>query len=171
MRTESVQNLILPSPFSGFFIEVVFTEQAVLETKWRKWENTPPKLIRRQSGKIADKIIQEFYEYWDGLRRVFTIPYSFNKGTDFQHVVWRHIASIPYGSTISYSELSFMVKGTTSAARAIGQACARNPLPILIPCHRVVKNDGSVGHYSAPDGAYLKAKLIEFERKNKITPL
>jgi methylated-DNA-[protein]-cysteine S-methyltransferase len=168
MQTEPVQHIILPSPFSGFFIEVIFTDQAVLEIKWHKRENLPEELGGRKSGKIVDQIIHEFSEYWDGRRKVFTIPYRFNKGTHFQHNVWRQIASIPYGSTISYGKLSLMVMGTTSAARAVGQACARNPLPILIPCHRVVKGDGTPGYYSAPDGAYLKTKLIEFERKNKV---
>ncbi|MEJ5301596.1 MAG: methylated-DNA--[protein]-cysteine S-methyltransferase [Thermodesulforhabdaceae bacterium] len=146
----------------------MFTEQAVMQVKWLKEVGEQLETRKKdQLGRLANQIIREFSEYWEGRRKIFSIPYIFSIGTPFQHRVWQQIASIPYGSTISYGRLSLLIKGTSLASRAVGQACAKNPLPLIIPCHRVVKSDGSPGYYLAPDGALLKAKLIAFEKENK----
>ena len=84
------------------------------------------------------------------------------KGTPFQLKVWEELAKIPWGRTISYGELAARL-GRPKAARAVGRACAANPIPILIPCHRVIARDGALGGYSA--GLERKRRLLAHEKK------
>ena len=85
------------------------------------------------------------------------------KGTDFQKMVWNEIKKIPKGKTITYKELAIKV-GKPKAYRAVANACAKNPLLEIIPCHRVIKADGSLGGFSAKAGISLKRKLLIFEQ-------
>lgn len=85
-------------------------------------------------------------------------------GTTFQRGVWRAIAAIPQGRTLTYGEIAKRLK---SAPRAVGQACGRNPYPIVVPCHRVVAADGGLGGFASATGGYLldtKRWLLEHER-------
>jgi len=84
------------------------------------------------------------------------------KGTEFQRKVWGALRTIPYGTTCSYGEVAALV-GRPTAARAVARACATNPVPLLIPCHRVVRKDGDVGGYRF--GVRRKEALLERERK------
>ena len=81
-------------------------------------------------------------------------------GSRFQQAVWREMRRIPRGGTRSYADLA---RAVNSAPRAVGGACARNPIPILIPCHRVVAAGGRIGGYSAPGGLEVKRFLLELE--------
>ena len=83
------------------------------------------------------------------------------KGTEFQKKIWNEIAKIPYGSTISYSKLAQNIKNK-GALRAAGTACGNNPVPIVIPCHRVIAKDGSIGGFGG--GVQLKQKMLELEK-------
>jgi methylated-DNA-[protein]-cysteine S-methyltransferase len=91
--------------------------------------------------------------------RTFDLPLQ-PKGTPFQHQVWRELRSIPYGRTISYGELARRL-GRPSAQRAVGAANGRNPLPIVIPCHRVIGSDGTLTGYAG--GLGIKRRLLEIE--------
>lgn len=82
------------------------------------------------------------------------------KGTKFQQKVWREIAKIPYGKTKTYKDIAEAI-GHPRAYRAVGQACNRNPVPIIIPCHRVINSNGSLGGYSR--GKQLKNTLLKKE--------
>ena len=84
-------------------------------------------------------------------------------GTPFQIKVWKEIKNIPKGKTKTYKEIAINI-GHPNSARAVANACARNPHPILIPCHRVVRSDGKIGGYSGPGGASQKKKLLEKEK-------
>ena len=86
-------------------------------------------------------------------------PYSM-----FEKLVWREIEKIPYGETLSYKQIAINI-GKPKAFRAVANACAKNPLPIIRPCHRVICSDGSLGGYSAPGGTVLKRALLEAESK------
>lgn len=97
--------------------------------------------------------------YFAGKLNVFDLP-LFYTGTEFQNKVWSALREIPYGSTISYRELALKV-GSPSAFRAVGNANSKNPLPILIPCHRVIAHDGSLGGYSG--GLDYKRFLLSLE--------
>lgn len=95
-----------------------------------------------------------------GERTAFDLPLA-PRGTPFQRRVWEELARIPYGEAISYRELAARV-GRPTASRAVGRANATNPIPIVVPCHRVVGADGSLTGYAG--GVALKAALLELER-------
>ena len=102
---------------------------------------------------------RELDEYFAGKRRKFTVPLDLH-GTPFQLEVWRTLRRIPFGKAVSYGEEARML-GKPKAARAVGSANGRNPVPIIVPCHRVVASDGSLGGYSA--GLPMKRKLLALE--------
>lgn len=102
---------------------------------------------------------KQLNEYLAGDRRSFTIPLDL-KGTPFQTKVWTKLLAISYGSTTTYGALA-AVAGHTRAARAVGGAMRTNPLPIFVPCHRVLRADGSLGHYGG--GKELKRWLLQLE--------
>ena len=87
------------------------------------------------------------------------------KGTKFQIKVWKEIQKIPRGETRSYKDLALAI-GSPNAARAVANACGKNPFPIVMPCHRVIKSDGNLGGFSAKGGVILKKKLLKFEKIN-----
>ena len=85
-------------------------------------------------------------------------------GTEFQIKVWKEIKRIPEGETRSYKEVAIAI-GSPKASRAVSNACGKNPYPIMVPCHRVVKSDGSLGGYSGLGGVKKKKQLLEKEKK------
>ncbi len=84
-------------------------------------------------------------------------------GTKFQVKVWKELLKIPSGETRTYKEIAILI-GSPNSARAVANACAKNPYTILVPCHRVIRSDGSLGGYSARGGVNKKKKLLEQER-------
>ena len=102
-------------------------------------------------------------EYFNGKRRKFDFPVMI-RGTDFQIDVWKALQKIPYGETRSYGEIAAII-GNPKASRAVGMANNRNPLPIVVPCHRVIGSNGKPVGYAG--GLELKQILLEIE-KNKI---
>ena len=110
------------------------------------------------SSPLLEKAKEEIEEYFQGKRKTFDLPLD-AKGTEFQKRVWKELLDIRYGETLSYGEIGDRIG--TKAYRAIGNACGKNPIPILIPCHRVVGKD-NIGGFSL--GLYLKRKLLDIER-------
>ena len=100
-------------------------------------------------------------EYLAGERFHFILPFDLH-GTDFQKQVWKTLLRIPYGQTVTYQEVANEM-GRPSAIRAVANACGKNPLPIFIPCHRVVAKLG-LGGYSDPAGLKTKQWLLQHER-------
>ena len=98
-------------------------------------------------------------EYFSGKRQTFDIKLS-PKGTAFQKLVWAELEKIPYGTTKSYSEIAKNI-GKETAQRAVGNACNKNPIIILIPCHRVISKSGHLGGFAI--GNEIKQKLLEIE--------
>lgn len=120
------------------------------------------------SGTVPDHPVlsaaaRQLDEYFSGQRRDFTLPLAPLKSKRGA-VLRAGIASVPYGETLSYGALATIVE---SAPRAVGQACSRNPFPIIIPCHRVTSSNGAPENYSGGDGIKTKAWLNAFEQKNK----
>lgn len=107
-------------------------------------------------------IKKQLYEYFSGKRTTFNIKIN-PAGTDFQKLVWKELQNIPYGKTKSYSEIA-AATGNKNAQRAIGSACNKNPIMIIIPCHRVISKNGNLGGFAY--GVDIKTKLLKFE-KNK----
>lgn len=104
--------------------------------------------------------VKELNEYFSGCRQIFTLPLA-PQGTPFQHSVWQALQKIPYGNTCSYGEIAASI-GNPKASRAVGMANNKNPLPILIPCHRVIGADKSLVGYGG--GLDIKRKLLALEQ-------
>jgi len=112
------------------------------------------------SNEILQLAIQQIEEYFQGTRKEFTIPFELS-GTSLLQKVYQTLAQVPYGSTIKYGDLAKKA-GIDKGGRFAGNAMARNPLPIVIPCHRVIRGDGSIGNYSS-GGENVKRWLINWE--------
>lgn len=102
----------------------------------------------------------QLLEYFDGQRRVFEVPYTLESGTPFQQAVWLALLEIPFGRTLSYRALAEKV-GAPKAVRAVGAANGRNPLGIIVPCHRVIGSDGALTGYAG--GLPRKTALLALE--------
>jgi methylated-DNA-[protein]-cysteine S-methyltransferase len=113
----------------------------------------------RRSPERCRAVAAQLAEYFAGRRREFELPLA-PRGTDFQRAVWSELVRVPYGSTISYGELAGRV-GRARASRAVGGANNRNPLPIVVPCHRVIGADGSLTGYGG--GLDRKRALLALE--------
>lgn len=118
--------------------------------------------IRRDGA--AGEAERQLREYFSGIRRSFDLPIKLS-GTDFQRAVWNALTKIPFGETRSYGEIAAAV-GNPKAYRAVGNAVGRNPLLIVIPCHRVISGSGGIGGFSADIG--IKKYLLESERADVI---
>lgn len=105
---------------------------------------------------------QELNEYFAGRRRRFSVPLSIH-GTDFQKKVWNALEEIPYGKTASYLDIASAI-GNPKACRAVGMANHVNPVPIIVPCHRVVGKNGRLTGYAG--GLAIKEILLNLERKH-----
>jgi methylated-DNA-[protein]-cysteine S-methyltransferase len=121
----------------------------------------PPAGVDWQEGSnpVLERACAQLREYFDGTRRTFELPLS-PHGTPFQREVWTALAAIPYGDTWSYRDLAARV-GRPAAMRAVGAANGRNPLPIVLPCHRVIGADGSLTGFGG--GLPTKAFLLRLE--------
>ncbi|SFM61990.1 methylated-DNA--[protein]-cysteine S-methyltransferase [Thermodesulforhabdus norvegica] len=163
MSNSELCTLYLKSPMG--FLKVVVSESEIFSIQWtEKPQETRFELPDRFEG-LFNGIRSQFEEYWSGSRRVFSLPCNFHWASPFLRDVWQALMRIPYGTTCTYGDVARSV-GRPGAARAVGTACARNPFVIVVPCHRVVRHDGSIGNYSAPGGSNLKEALINFERSN-----
>jgi O-6-methylguanine DNA methyltransferase len=109
---------------------------------------------------IAHRLFNELDAYFNGHLNKFNQKIKFVSGTDFEHKVWLALKEIPYGETRSYKWISEKV-GRPKAMRAVGQALKKNPLPIILPCHRVIASDGSIGGFSC--GVEIKGWLLRHE--------
>ena len=113
---------------------------------------------------VLEKAASQLLEYFAGTRKIFDLPLKFG-GTAFQNRVWRELLSIPYGETISYKTLAERT-GNAKACRAVGMANNKNPIPIVIPCHRVIGADGKLTGYAS--GLDIKKFLLELEQKQEL---
>lgn len=110
---------------------------------------------------LLDDAQQQLQEYFTGGRRSFDLPLA-NDGTEFQRKVWGELRRIPFGETASYGEIARRLGYEPVISRAVGAANGANPLPIVVPCHRVVGSDGSLTGYAG--GVERKRVLLELER-------
>jgi len=141
-------------------LTIVATEQAVTQVLFGS------RLLEMHSGtnKVLMQAAKEIEEYMSWERRVFSVPIAYH-GTVFQDKVWTALRDIPYGVTCTYKELAASICNP-KASRAVGNANNKNPLPILIPCHRVIGSDGSLVGYAG--GIELKQKLLKLEENYTI---
>lgn len=135
-----------------------------------RWLDLHPTSLESLEAKLRARIVpddqqnelalNEIHAYLRGELRQFTVPVDL-RGTEFQCDVWNTIAQIPYGKTISYGELAATIK-RPKATRAVGQATGANPVPIIIPCHRVIGSSGGLTGFGG--GLPLKERLLGLER-------
>jgi methylated-DNA-[protein]-cysteine S-methyltransferase len=126
--------------------------------------------LNRRGGRGPETVLErqaaaELEEYLAGRRTEFTVPLG-PKGTAFDHRVWDAVAAIPYGETVTYGEIARAI-GNPNGARAVGTANGRNPVPIIIPCHRVVATGGKLGGYGG--GLPLKRRLLDLETTGRLS--
>jgi len=132
------------------FITNLFFGQKVFNGKWDK----------KFLSEIILDAFRQLEEYFEGKRKDFNLPLN-PKGTSFQQKVWSCLYSIPYAETRTYKDIAKQV-GDENASRAVGNANNKNPVPIFIPCHRVIGADGSLTGYAG--GLKLKEKLLNLEK-------
>lgn len=113
----------------------------------------------KKETSVIEQAIAELEEYFKGTRREFTVPLK-PEGTEFQKKVWKTLQTIPYGKTRSYKEIA-NAAGCPNGCRAVGLANGKNPIPIIIPCHRVINSNNKIGGYSG--GLGIKKKLLAIE--------
>lgn len=119
--------------------------------------------ISEKIPKVLKEAVKQFEEYFAEKRSIFNIKLN-PKGTEFQQKVWQELLQIPFGKTMSYLELSKKL-GDVKAIRAVASANGKNPLWIVVPCHRVIGSDGSLTGYAG--GLWRKQWLLEHERSEK----
>lgn len=117
--------------------------------------------ISDKLSELAGRTMEQLNEYATGKRCDFDLPLNL-MGTNFQQDVWSELIKIPFGETISYFELANRLNAP-KAVRAVGGANGKNPIPIIVPCHRVIAKDGSLGGYSG--GLDWKRKLLKIESR------
>jgi methylated-DNA-[protein]-cysteine S-methyltransferase len=117
-----------------------------------------PRVLR--APQRLDAAARELDEYFRGQRRAFDLRLDFSLSTGFRQLVQRHLPEIGYGQTRTYRQVAELV-GNPKAVRAVGTACATNPLPVVVPCHRVLRADGTPGGYVG--GAEAKTALLNLE--------
>lgn len=118
----------------------------------------PPPAAREDRAPFATTI-RQLEEYFAGRRKTFDLPLA-PRGTEFQRRVWSALQKIPYGKTVAYADIAQRI-GNPKGVRAVGLANGRNPIPIVIPCHRVIGKNGTLTGYGG--GLPIKQKLLEIE--------
>lgn len=161
MRKSEVKNFLFDTvgecPLQG--LQLKMTESALCEIEFIKMGD--PLLQGTEAGvsKICRQVSDQLAEYFAGRLRRFTIPVELC-GTEFQQKIWALIAEIPYGQTRTYKEIA-EAAGSSNLARAVGGAANRNPVPVIVPCHRVVGSKGALTGFAG--GLNVKQFLLDIE--------
>ena len=140
------------SPVGKLFL--IFSAKKLSGIDFKKPADIPRK------GKAPHLIKNELKEYFEHGKDAFAMEIALMKGTEFDHSVWLTLKEIPFGETRTYKWLAERI-GKPKASRAVGQALGRNPIPILLPCHRIIESDGSIGGFSG--GVDIKRRLLDIE--------
>jgi methylated-DNA-[protein]-cysteine S-methyltransferase len=153
MRNEATSRRSFPTPFG--FITVTAEDEKITSVELCKKANS------LGSSKVLDDAAKQVDLYLKGSLSRFSLPLKVS-GTPFQLAVWKAIAKVPFGKTISYGEIAASI-GKPLAARAVGAAVGANPTPLLVGCHRVLGSNGSLTGYSGGQGIKTKKLLLDFE--------
>lgn len=162
----------LPTPIGEVYAAV--TDQGVVSVDFgladeaaylehlRQHHFTQPEVAFARAPERVASVTRQLGEYFRGEREGFDFPVDLRGLTDFQRAVLQATREVPPGEIVSYKEIARRI-GRPKAVRAVGNALGRNPVPILIPCHRVISMDGSLGGYSGGGGSQTKARLLALE--------
>ncbi len=145
---KGIQAIVLPKP-----------SKRAVESDLRAQSEAGGPIQQGESARL-DAARRQLLDYLAGKRNTFDVPVDLSQGTSFQRQVWRTLQRVPYGKLRSYQWIALRVGGP-HYARAVGNAVGANPLPIVIPCHRIVAHDASLGGFSG--GLAMKRKLLSLE--------
>lgn len=150
-------SLLLAATPAGL-VRVAFASEDHDAVLARLARDVSPRVLR--AGARLDPVAVQLDEYFDGRRRRFQVPVDLQMAHGFRRTVLDHLRDIEYGTTKSYAAVA-VASGHPRAGRAVGSACAHNPVPVVVPCHRVVRSDGTIGGYLGGSGA--KRALLALE--------
>lgn len=153
-------SLLLAATDAGL-VRVAFAVEGHDAVLARLAERVSPRVLRAPAR--LDAVAREVEEYFAGRRHSFDVPLDLRLATGFRREVVQELRAIPYARTASYAAVA-AATGRPRAVRAVGTACATNPLPIVVPCHRVVRSDGSTGQYLG--GPEVKTMLLAMEHEH-----
>ena len=156
---ETLFSIRTPSPVGPLFLAASLKGLVRLEFEAHLLKIDPHKIQLQESRQLLAPYLEQLNEYFAGQRREFSIPLDL-RGTEFQLKCWRELRDIPYGETRSYRDLAQAI-GHPHAYRAVGMSNNRNPIAIVVPCHRVIAADGSLCGYGG--GLDIKRKLLDLE--------
>lgn len=142
-------------------IEIVGDGSAVVSLAIERAGSLPHDAFPEAPDPVVDRAVDQLAEYFAGTRHDFDVPVAL-AGTEFQHAVWRQIADLGFGEVASYGDLG-RGTGRATAGRAVGGAVGANPVPLLVPCHRVLGSDRMITGYSGGEGIPTKAWLLAHE--------
>ena len=147
------------------WLEISAIDQGITRIDFvRTLTSTPSPSSLKGTGRHLSQARTQLVEYFSGRRRKFTLRLA-PQGTVFQKKVWLALTQIPYGKTLSYKEVASRIR-SPRAVRAVGGANGRNPISIVIPCHRVIASGGGLGGYSGGNGLPTKRRLLNHEQNN-----
>lgn len=138
------------SPFGRLYL--IFSGKALSGVSFEK-----PHI---KAGSAPEAVKRQFEDFFEGRLREFDIETRIEEGTEFERKVWLALRDVPYGKTMTYKGLAEAV-GSPAGFRAVGRALSKNPLPIVLPCHRIIESDGGLGGYSS--GEDIKRRLLALE--------
>ncbi|WP_431095559.1 methylated-DNA--[protein]-cysteine S-methyltransferase [Polaromonas aquatica] len=161
-------NSIVQTTFSSPLGEMIIaaTDKGLAGTWFAGQRHLPPQLVKPYvwredpNHSVLRQAISQLTEYYAGTRRMFDLPLDLGYGTAFQQSVWQALLAIPQGGTLSYGQVSQRI-GKPEAVRAVGAAVGRNPVSVIVPCHRVLGADGSLTGYAG--GLHRKTALLQLE--------
>ena len=157
-NSETTRNqLVVSSPVGK--LRLIASDKGLVAIDVRNVKTRNDQVKNAAAQKILSATKMQLEQYFAGKRTAFDIPLDL-EGTDFQQLAWRALCRIPFGKTISYGDQAKNIK-KPKAFRAVGSANGKNPIPIIVPCHRVVAGDGSLGGYSL--GLKMKKQLLALE--------
>jgi len=154
MTNENLYYQVVETPIG--LLNIVANEDAICSVQLLDMGSTQPE---DRPSSITTLACQQMTTYFDGELQTFDLPLAF-EGTEFQQRVWQQLLSIPYGETISYGELAEQI-GNKNSVRAVGAANGKNPIPIFIPCHRVIAANGKLQGFAL--GLDVKRHLLNLE--------
>jgi methylated-DNA-[protein]-cysteine S-methyltransferase len=155
---DSPVGLLLLAATQRGLVKVSFEREGHEQVLDRLASSVSPRILR--APRRLDAVAHELDEYFAGRRHEFDVPLDLRLAHGFRRAVVEHLRDIGYGRTESYADVA-QALGSPRAVRAVGTACATNPLPLVLPCHRVVRSDGTLGRYGGGDEA--KRWLIDLE--------
>ena len=157
---ESLHLRRLDSPIGR--IEVVGDGSAVTSLAIERGGLLPHDDLPENGDPVLDRAVAQLEEYFAGSRHDFDVPVVLEHGTAFQRAIWEQLVRLEWGEVVTYGDLGRLT-GRETAGRAVGGAVGANPVPIIVPCHRVLASDGRITGYSAGEGVTTKAWLLEHE--------